>query len=402
MTSVYKYFFQNPSAPISGNFLGELQGIYGVNMTRYLSKPGDMVFSMRGDSLINSPDANTLPASVILPMTTPFGSSIWVYRDDILVWAGLITSRTWQSESKVFNFTASTHDRYLQSVNCNVGDFIAFVPEYPANLIYQIVRRIQSSDSACIHNASWPHTFGFAFAPTEIVNDPAVGMSGPQYTLVASAEKAPEFWELMEYAMKLGAEYRVVPQTTGVTFPQRTVVFEKGQRDGTESHLVGKSSSQVTMTIQYPGSIYRYWWPESVGNHSGAADVIIMRGKDDGVSVFPKRDIYPFTPTVLRVSRRFDYDMTTQADLDNVPSSTFTKFYPPVLNPTFELDISHPDISPYTTNLDVGDYIKYIVQDPIRFGSTIQTGTKRVIGTVLSPPSEDSVEQFGVQLEEVI
>jgi hypothetical protein len=64
------------------------------------------------------------------------------------------------------------------------------------------------------------------------------------------------------------------------------------------------------------------------------------------------------------------------------------------------LDVSHPDVSPYFADLDVGDFVNYIVTDPLRFGSTAQTGTKRVIGTVLSPPSENGVEQFGVQLEE--
>src|SRR5688500_16113966 len=105
-TAVYKYYFHSPTVAPATNFLGELQGIYGVNMTRYPSKPGDMTYSIRGDSMINSPDANTLPASIIIPMTTPFGSSIWVYRNDRLVWCGLITSRTWQSEARVFNFTA--------------------------------------------------------------------------------------------------------------------------------------------------------------------------------------------------------------------------------------------------------------------------------------------------------
>jgi hypothetical protein len=259
------------------------------------------------------------------------------------------------------------------------------------------VRRV-SDDAINIHNTFWPHTAGLPFSPKEIVINGLPAGTGPTYTLTTTADRAPEFWELIEYALKLGAEYRTVPQdTSGV--PPRTVLFQLGQKDGVESHLVGKSSSQVTTTIQYPGSIYRYWWPESVGNRSGAADIFMMRGKDNGLGSFPAREIYN-TPTVLRISRRIDYDTESQTELNNVDTGTFPRFFPPVVNPTFELDISHPDVSPYPSDLDVGDFINFIVQDPIRFGSTVQTGTKRVIGTVLSPPSEGGVEQFGIQLEE--
>lgn len=396
--AVYKYFFHRADESTSTNFEGELQGIYGVNMTRYLSKPGDMTFSVRGDSLINSPDPETAPADAILGMAIPFSNSIWVYRNDKLVWAGLITSCTWQSEARVFNFTASTHDRYLQSINSN-WDITFSTARWPANLIYDIFRRA-SDNAVSIHNNLWPHTVGFPHSPTEFSLTAATGLSGPTYDLSTTDEKAPEFWELIEYALKVGGEYRLVPQDTSGG-PPRTMRLDLGQKDGTEAHLVGKSSTQVTKTIQYPGSIFRYWWPMSCGNQSGAADSFFFRGRTDSGGTLPKRDDYPFEPIgFLRVTRRIDLDTTLQTDLNNIDNTTYFKFIPPVTNPTFELDLTHPDVSVYPGDLDVGDFINYIVMDPLRFGFQAKSGTKRVVGTVLSPPSEDGVEQFGVQLEE--
>lgn len=396
MSAEYRYFFHRPEQSTATNFRGELQGIYGVNMTRYLSKPGDMTFSVRGDGMINSPDGYTLPSEAILDMTTPFGSSIWVYRNGKLVWSGLVTSRTWQSEGRVFNFTASTHDRYFQSINMNWDNTISFLRQ-PADVIYDVVQAA-TDPVFSIHEFIWPHTPGFPFRPTEIEAVPFSGGLFAGYVVLATeAEDAKEFWELIEFALKLGAEYRVVPVDTGGA-PPRRAQFQLGQKDSIEADLVGRPSTAVTTTIQYPGSIYRYWWPESVGNRSGAADIFMLRGKDDGVD-YPMRDIYKL-PSVLRVSRRIDYQTTNQTELDNVDAGGLDRFYPPVTHPTFELDISHPDISVYPEDLDVGDFIKFVINDPIRFGSQAKTGTVRVVGTVLSPPSEGSVEQFGIQLEE--
>lgn len=399
--AVYRYLFHNPTGSPSSNFMGELQGIYGVNMTRHLSKPGDMTFAIRGDGMINSPTPTTPPMDVILPLTQPFGSSIWVYRNDKLVWAGLITSRTWQSELHVMNFTASTHDRYLQAINCNSNVDFALAPpfgEYPANLIYKILLRVIDNTYSLANNV-WPHPAGQPFSPTEMVCNPLTGLIGPTYALSAGVDRAPEFWELIDSVLKLGAEYRLVPKDTAGTYP-RTVEWQLGQEDGDTTHKVGKDSSEFTFRIQYPGSIYRYWWSESVGTRSGAADIVLMRGKSDTTGATPKRDVYPFTPDRLRMSRRVDFDFTVQADLDSVSTNTFLGFKPPIVNPTFELDPSHPDVSVYMDAIDVGDYIKYIVDDTLRFGSNTQVGVKRVIGISLSPPSESSTEQFGIQLEE--
>lgn len=404
----YRYFLQtaNDTASVArGTFTGELQGLYGVSMTKYLSKPGDMTFSIRLDSWIMSPDEFTPPSTIILPITEPYRASIWVFRNDVLVWGGVITSRTWQSQGRVMNFTARTHDSVLRKLHYN-GTATFTTGRHPGNLIYEIVRRVTGSGPVGENLQS--DIWVIDVTKPGYLSEMGVALgsfSGPTFALTTDYKKAPAMSELLEYALSLGAEYRLVPfefAPGGSSFP-RLVTCEVGQiTAGNPSHRVGKSTSEITETYQYPGSIYRYWWPESMGEMGGAAQVFILRGQDNGAGVHPARDVYaPFaTKDRLKNSVRYQLETTSQTELNNIPSEVFQERLPPAVNPTFELDLSHPDVSPDPDRLDVGDYVRFKINDPIRFGNTTIEVEKRVIGWSLTPPSDATVEQFGIQLEE--
>lgn len=403
-SGAYRYFFQYAheadDVPI---FAGELLGVYGVSMTKYLSKPGDMTFSMRLDGWINSPDEFTPPADVILPITEPYRNSIWVYRNDRLVWAGIIISRTWQSEGRVMNWTARTHEAYFRRVHYNNNPTFS-AGDWPANLLWQVVRRgiNQGPVGENIQVDTWIHDPGKPGYPREI--DISSGtFSGPTFPLEGDYIKAYTISEHMDQALKLGAEYRMVPfeVLTGNVVTDRRIRMETGQVDGVESHLVGKSTSQITGVFQYPGSIYRYWWPESMGESNSVGLAYVIRGVFNGTVSTPARDFYIVdVKSRLRSSLRFNFETSSQAEIDSISNNIWQERIPPAVNPTFELDISHPDVSPYPEDLDVGDYVKFIVNDPIRFGNETVTRIRRVVGWSLKPPSSDGVEQFGIQTEQ--
>lgn len=404
----YRYFFQFPHEATgipTNRFTGELQGLYGVSMTKYLSKPGNMTFSIRLDSWINSPDDVTPPADIILPITEPYRSSIWVFRNDVLVWGGIITSRTWQTSGRVMNFTASTHDAYIRRLHYNKTATFT-TGSHPGNLIYEIVRRATNGGpvgenlqaEVWLVNAAKP---GY---PAEITL--GVGsFSGPTFALTTDIKKAPQLGELIDYALGLGAEYRLVPYEFppgGSSFP-RLVSWELGQiTTGNTAHRIGKDTTEITETYQYPGSIYRYWWPESMGEMSGAGFAFILRGQDNGAGTHPARDVYAPSATKdrLKNSMRFQIETTSQTELNNIAATVYQDRIPPAVNPTFELDLSHPDVSPNPDRLDVGDYVRFLINDPIRFGTQTVNVEKRVIGWSLTPPSDASSEQLGIQLEE--
>lgn len=402
----YRYFFQYPhEATGIDYFTGELQGLYGVNMTKYLNKPGDMTFSVRLDSWINSPDGVTPPADVILPITEPYRASVWVFRNDVLVWGGIVTSRTWQSQGRVMNFTARTHDALFRRLHYNkTATFTA--GRWPGNLIYEIVRRAinQGPVGENLHTDIWIPTPGKPGYPKEITITTG-SFSGPTFALSTDIKKAPALSELIDYALSLGAEYRLVPYEFppgGSGFP-RLVSWELGQiTAGTPSHRVGKSTTEITEVYQYPGSIYRYWWPESMGESSGAGEAFVLRGQDNGAGVYPAKDFYVVgTKDRLKNSLRIQYQTTSQTEMDSIAAEVWQDRIPPAVNPTFELDLTHPDVSPNPDRLDVGDYVQFKIHDPIRFGSNVLKVEKRVIGWALTPPSDTSVEQLGIQLEEM-
>lgn len=404
----YRYFFQLPHEATgipTNRFTGELQGLYGVSMTKYLSRPGDMTFSVRLDGWINSPDEFTPPADIILPITEPYRSSIWVFRNDVLVWGGIITSRTWQTSGRVMNFTARTHDALMRKLHYN-GTATFTTGRHPGNLIYEIVRRATNSGPVGenLQGDIWVIDVSAPGYPGEIT----IGLgsfSGPTFALSVDSKKAPALQELIDHAINLGAEYRLVPYEFppgGSSFP-RLISWELGQiTTGSTAHKVGKDTNQITETYQYPGSIYRYWWPESMGEMGGAATAFIIRGQDNGVGGYAARDVYqPFgIKDRLKNSVRIQVETSNQTELNNIPASYFQERLPPAVNPTFELDLSHPDVSPNPADLDVGDYVRFRINDPLRFGSQTVEVEKRVIGWSLTPPSDSSVEQLGIQLEE--
>lgn len=404
----YRYFFQYPHEANfipTNRFTGELQGLYGVSMTKYLSRPGDMTFSVRLDGWINSPDGITPPADIILPITEPYRSSIWVFRNDVLVWGGIVTSRTWQTSGRVMNFTARTHDALFRKLHYN-GTATFTTGRHPGNLIYEIVRRATNNGPVGenLQSDIWVMDVTKPGYPAEITI--GVGsFSGPTYALSTDTKKAPALSELIDHAINLGAEYRLVPYEFapgGSGFP-RLVTWELGQvTAGNPAHLVGKSPTQITETFQYPGSIYRYWWPESMGEMGGAATVFLLRGQDNGAGSYAMRDVYAPSSIKdrLKNSVRIQVETSNQTELNNIPSSYFEERLPPAVNPTFELDLSHPDVSPNPDRLDVGDYVRFKINDPIRFGTQTVNVEKRVIGWSLTPPSDTTVEQFGIQLEE--
>lgn len=405
-SGTYRYFFQFPhEATGIGYFSGELQGIYGVSMTKYLSKPGDMTFSIRLDGWINSPNEFTPPADVILPITEPYRSSIWVFRNDVLVWGGILTSRTWQSQGRVMNFTARTHDALFRKLHYNATKTFT-TGSWPGNLIYEIVRRAinQGPAGENLHTDIWIPTAGKPGYSKEITIASGT-FSGPTFVLATDVKKAPAMSELLDYAISVGAEYRLVPYEYppgGSGFP-RLVSWQTGQvTAGNPAHRVGKSPTEITEVFQYPGSIYRYWWPESMGESSGVGEAFILRGQDNGAGGYAQRDFYVVNiKDRLRTSLRFQFQTSSQTELNNIADTLWQERIPPAVNPTFELDLTHPDVSPNPDRLDVGDYVRFMISDPVRFGSNIVTVEKRVVGWSLTPPSDTSVEQLGIQLEEM-
>lgn len=407
---VYRYFLQYAHEANDVSIrAGELQGVYGVSMSKYLSKPGDMTFSVRLDSWINSPNEFTPPADIILPITEPYRNSIWVFRNDTLVWGGIITSRTWQTQGRVLNFTARTHDALFRRLHYNftIGS-VSAINRWPANLIYEIVRRAidQGPAGENLHRDIWQFATTQLGYPKEI--DVRAGtFDGPTYTLgaeQATAKKAPAMSELLDYAIKLGAEYRLVPYETnpGAITNTFRVQWETGQIDEIDPlNKIGKDITEITEVYQYPGSIFRYWWPESMGEQSEAGAQFILRGQDNGAGVYPSRDFRVVNiPTRLWNSVKFQFNTQVQQVLLDIADNIWQSRIPPAVNPTFELDISHPDVSPYADRVDVGDYARFLINDPIRFGSEVVTVEKRIIGWSLTPPSDNTVEQFGIQLEQ--
>lgn len=375
----------NPGVSNQANFLGEVLGLYGIYMEKNLSKPGNMTFSFRVDNPLMDLDN-------LENWTRPGQRSIWVYRDNNLAWAGIIWSRTYQSNGRVVNCTAQTADSYLDRVifPFNWTDF-----QFPHNIILDLWAQIPTIVG----------TYMVGRYPGDFAIPAYQSGFGAGNTLTVDGYQAPTLASLVDTCVKWGGEYRMqASEYSGLI--GRWNVIEVGMwppPPGATEFTVGLKKTQKSVTIQYPGSIANYWWPESLGVSAGGASSVYLVGKGATKAATPFALVNNTSLVgnqMLTTSKRlYDQSISDQAQLNTAAANIAPLFKQPITNPTFELDVSHSDVFlPYNgpfAGLDVGDYFDYIIADKWRFPG-IRKGEGRVAGWVLKPPSGDGPEQFGI------
>lgn len=385
----YRYLITetaNVGVSNQANFLGEMIGLYGVYLERNLSKPGNMTFSFRVDNpLMDLTNAEN--------WTRPGQRSIWVYRDGNLAWTGIIWSRTYQSNGRVVNCTAQSADAYLDRIIMpyNWSDF-----QFPHNIILDIWSQIPTIVG----------TYFLGRYPQDFAIPGYQSGFGAGNTLTVDGYQAPTLSSLVDTCVKWGAEYRSYGSEYG-SLIGRWNYLDVGMwpAAGGGAYTVGLRQANKQIVIQYPGSIANYWWPESLGVSAGGASSIYLVGKGATKAATPFALVNNTSLTgnmmVSTSKRLYDQSISDQTQLNTAANNIAPLFKQPITNPTFELDVSHNDVSlpqnPPFAGLDVGDYFDYIISDKWRFPGS-RKGEARVASWVLKPPDGDNPEQFGISL----
>jgi len=321
---------------------GEFNATFGLDLSGY-----------DNDQLVTA----TIPGRTLLIAET----------DSIVIWGGLVWTRTYQSQAKSVQIYAKTLDQYLTKREVNTSR--EFTATDPRNIARQLLADMMLDPNSIQFDLpsafATANTMDFSVAVEEqktyraAVDQVATGANGFEWT-VDWARSGNAYTKTVRFGMPLG-------QLQGDTNP----IFE------------------------YPGNILNYWRNDTISN--GGTNIIgVGAGEGENMAVvevvhtdllgggFPRLD--------GQVSFKDVEDINVLEQLTQVQAQIL-KAPQPVYNVQMKAD-REPAFGDY----GLGDYCKLVIKDPLHPdpGTTFVT---RVLGWDYTPPQGDAVAEVQLILE---
>jgi len=376
--ATYKYYFYDF---MSRTLLDEFGGaMFGVNFSAFLSgKIGSKVGTFTGTFRADTPGRQV---SDLLAATNPGRTALWVDRDDVPVWCGILWSRTYQATGRTYELSAQTFESYPHEVY-NSADANATEP---------------CQDFVSI---AWGSIQGNASYNVGVVT-PALTGIGSTITKTFVGTDYNSWGDFIDEMATSGAEFYIKPtkDVNGNRIPQLIVGrWDLVENPPTTYYRIGVPVAQAQQSgvdLQYPTGIADYWWPE---NAVQAANRVLAIGKANGAST--PRQIYTNTANLAQGYPGLDNRLTlssvdTQGSLNNIAATQLTNMQPPVLTPTIVLNGSVEDVF---GSWSLGDNVKLVIDDPYRFPNGPVTGVTRIVGYSLTPSSENGPETVSLTID---
>ena len=353
---------------VSNKILGELP-VNNVALNCQLNKPGNMNAGMHLDD-------KRVPNDELLARTTPGKTAFWVYREDQIVWGGIILSREYQSNGKSMTLTGQTFEVYATR-------------RYPRLILGKTTQVLTLGQVAAID---------YLWHQLQNITAGNIGVNG-----LATLPSIDALVQLTINGYDLSTSYddliqSVVTQSAG---PDYTIAWYEDETGLPQKQLVvatpiGNPVGQTDLTVDYPGPVADYiytensssgnnqWW--AVGDGEGAAAIVGSAG--DPIS---RASGYPIWEGVNSYT-----GVTDQGTITNHAISDLTSLPVPIV--THHVDLlgaAFPEFGSY----GLGDYVVANVTDP-RFpvGNTFKV---RAIGWTIQPPDEgQGTEQVALVFDE--
>lgn len=374
----YTYTFYEARTGVK---LGSLP-LYGVSASDVLAGgqttntiAGTFTGAIRMDSDFTTPQE-------ILDITRPECTTVWMDRDGIPFWAGILWTRTYQSDGRVLQFQAQTFPSYFSKVVWYpTRGTLASVPKYSfqANP-YNHVRLM------------WEYLANYA---SEEYNLARVVLEDSHFD--SDAVTSPELWPTFQYnipdrkflseyvdnAVKAGCEFRMRPT---IDNGERVVVYESGL---TGTLGVPSAAADDGEVFQYPTDIAKYWLTDSI---TSAPSRVFGIGKSNGADdIFSRIDISD--KNRLGIDEVISFDTSDPVVLTRQTQGALDAGQQQLQRPVYDLANESVNVS-----WNVGDYRRIIIDDPLRF-STPVSGVVRLVGYQLSPAGSDTVETQSITID---
>lgn len=366
----YKYIFEDT---LTGVKLAAIP-MYGVNLKLYCNTWGQSsnYGTFTGTFRADTPGYNV---QELLDATVPGRTNVWVERSGALIWGGIVTTRTYQSESYTYQIDASTWDSQMQ------GQFL-IADQAPA-----------SSDPRTLIINLW-HTIQSNPATNYRVVVPSVPSGqNPLYSYGWTGTDYDAYSDQIASAVQGGAEYRFIYyyNSSGV----RTAELQLGRWDQSATGFtLGSPPTMQSTTLKYPGAISNFWYSES-----GPQGATVVLGIGAAQDTSTPRDVLTNSTALAQGWPAYALklnltDVVDQTTLDHVLTQALQQFAPPFVTPTFKLNGSD---SVYGT-FSLGDFVHIVITDKYRFPAPAYPNNAfvtdiRVVGIQLSPTTDTTVEQ---------
>jgi hypothetical protein len=332
--------------------------VYGVSYGREINKAGDGTLSI-------NLDRTDYQNQDVIDATIPGKSCVYFERDGSLLWGGIIWSRTYQAQAKVFSYTMQTFESFFYKLPITATQ--SFVSRDQRNILCELVQVAQQGDSTDI-GVSMPVGYPFTGGINRTVNF--------YYYDEWTYGKAMDY--MAEYDQ--GLDFTIDVYYDSNNHPAKRLLVDNDL--GAES-LVNKG-----LLFEYPGNIGNYYWPE---NASRSAVTVYGNGAGDGTNKI--RTSYT-TPGLIEAGYPnlgeiySNTDVSLYATLVAQVGQQAALLKPPITVPTIQID---PDKEPQLGSWAIGDTARIVIEDA-RFPEGKDT-TMRILGYTASPPNSDGPEQ---------
>jgi hypothetical protein len=355
---------------VSNKILGELP-VNNASLDCQLNKAGSMSAGMRLSD-------KRIPDDELIARTVPGRTAFWTYRENAIVWGGIVLSREYQSGSKSLVLTGQTFECYP----------VRRYPRYVIGLKTQVLNLGQVAAVNYLWNQLQSITNGsIGVAPIDPAvlpaNDAAVQLTINGYDLATSYD------DLIQtiVTLKSGPDYTIDWFEDGSGNPQKQLVC---------ATPIGNPIGLTDLTVDYPGPVVAYvytenasvgnnqWW--AVGDGDGAAAAVGSAGDPNALT-----SGYPLWEGVSTYS-----GVTVQSTIDAHAQSDLSALSLPLVTHQVNLEgTAFPVFGSY----GMGDYVAVNVVDP-RFPKGF-TFYVRAIGWTINPPDEgQGTEQITLVFDE--
>jgi hypothetical protein len=349
--STYRYLF----ADLLTNTVTAEYPLYGVWCTKKLSGSGNVTFSIKLGSI-------QYPTQDILENTTPGKTAFYIERDGVIIWGGIVWTRTYQAASKSLSFTGQTFESY------------AYVRRSHNDLFYEGI------DQCAVVLDLWTKIQ----TPTEGNIDvvlPSAPIVSKLIDLTVYAYEHKKYGDIIDELVKQhdGFDWTIdVGYSAGVITKSLRI-----------NETIGTRYPDSNLVFEFPGIISNYYYPE---NASQASTLFTAVGAGDSSSALTvyftdEEKLAAGFPIIDNIAVFKDQDNLT--NLTNVGRQQAHQLSAPIATPSFEI-ISGRE--PIFGSYGLGDEAYLTITD-VRFPETL-TLIQRIVGWEFRPAETDNAEEI--------
>lgn len=363
MAAVYTYLLQDT---LSQQVLGEIP-FNGVTFDRSLNKAGNFQASINWDNeLVDNAD--------LFAMTEPGRTNVFAYRDDQIVWGGIIWTRTEQSQGKSIQITAQTFESYAY-------------------------RRIHRPSKTKVYNDKQCEIIRTLWGGLQTwVSNSNIGVQIPDSDTLPVVDVTRQVtvnpWDLRSYgeiidtitAFDDGCDFFIdVFESSGVPFKQLAINYP----------MIGARQGTSILYCDYPGNILNYFRTDNASE--GNTKWFASGDGDEAARVIGSAtDTARLASGYLRLEGTISYSGVTQQSTINAHAAADLRAAP-VPKIKWQFDIK-ADEEPHLGSFSLGDDAIVTLEGP-RYPEGGSEFVFRCVGWNVTPSSSEAVEEVTLLLE---